>query len=995
MLITKERRSRLRCGSVNRALLVVIAIIVAAFLSYVLLPPFTSSLLSESRAALSVGRFEIAIQKAQQFLAAHPESIEGWTLLARAGIRAHDSDLWKSALDRLTRLRTSEASALCIAVGSEEMKQFRAATAEMALRQAIAISPDLPEPWRLLAQLLAVQGRPRETAECLVQLIRLSDFTSGDLQTLAWPNSAFDDPARVDSLLKADPQNLTPMLGHVGTALNQNRTADAERLLNAIIQRHPKSSRAVAVQGLLLAERNAPEFLDWQRDLSANGQEEPETWIARGIWLQHHGQVSAAAKCFHQAITLDPRNLNAASDLGHTLQSLGESALGHEFLDWARLQQEITELSKRIQERDNPENLKGIIERLEQTGRIWEAWGWSRLYSHTSPQDSTAAEVEARLKARLAPDLPRTALASIPGQKFDWSKLKAPEWPVDSATSVSPAPAPQEINLTFTDDAGRLGIEFHFENGSPQKRTIVQTSGGGVAALDYDRDGWCDLYYTQGGKDPAAPSQLALDELFRNESGQGFKRVTVPAAVFEDRFSQGVASGDIDNDGFPDLYVANLGLNRLLRNNGDGTFSDITSEAGLKETGWSTSVAIADLNGDGSAELFSVRYAGGPEITTRECRDPDGHIGVCRPTLFPAEVDLVAVSSGDGRFQEVCSEAGLNLPDGRGFGLVVADFNGDDRLDVFIANDQTANFLMLQTEASSVPLRFVEQAVQSGVAFDRDGYPQACMGVAAADINDDGRPDLFITNFAEESATLYVSQPYGSYADLTRDAQLRDSSYHPLGFGTQFLDADLDGRFDLVVLNGHILDAPEIGKPAAMLPQLFRGLPQLRFAEVLTADPASFFSQRRIGRGLCSLDWNRDGLPDFAGSFLDKNAVLGTNRSFPAGHCVSIEFVGVASSRDAIGTRVELSLADGSKRRWQLMAGDGFAASNQRGLHLGIGALTQIESLDVRWPSGQTQLFKDVQAGHNWIAVEGRPRLYSTGRHHQPNDKSGEVSEAN
>jgi hypothetical protein len=486
------------------------------------------------------------------------------------------------------------------------------------------------------------------------------------------------------------------------------------------------------------------------------------------------------------------------------------------------------------------------------------------------------------------------------------------------------------------------------------------------------------LYFTQGGSDPAAATQTALDALYRNEAGRGFQEVTPQAAIHEDRFSQGVATGDIDNDGFPDLLIANLGQNRLLRNNGDGTFTDVTSSSGLTATGWSTSVAIADLNRDGDPDLFSVRYAGGPEITRRVCRDPTGKLGVCRPTLFPAEADIVAISSGDGRYTELCQEAGLDLPDGRGFGLVVADFNGDRRLDVFIANDQTANYLLIQEDAGRGKLRFSDEAITSGVAFDRDGYPQACMGVASGDTNDDGRPDLFVTNFADESDTLYVSQPHGGYLDMTRQARLRDPSFHPLGFGTQFLDADLDGRLDLLVLNGHIHGSADAGKSPAMLPQLYRGLAKGRFAEVLSEDPKDFFNVPRIGRGLCVLDWNRDGRTDFAGSFLDGKAVLGTNRSSTSGHWLAMEFVGVQSNRDGIGTRVRLEFSDGTERFWQLTAGDGFAAANERRLQLGLGPHSCVDVLEIEWPSGLSQRFTDVRGDRQWTAIEGRSQLHES-----------------
>lgn len=937
--------------------------------------PSLKTLTIDAKKAIVAGDSGRAVEKTQQLVLRAPKSIEGWILRAQAGALAEDRTIWEPAIEIVESANPKEALALWMTIGGREMRNLHAATAEHAFRRAIAISRDRPEPWRLLSQLLSVQGRPRETVECLLALIRLRDFTTGDLLTLAWQNSAINDPSRVGSLLQADPENLVPMLAYVGSALNENRAADAEQYLDRILARHPDSSRALALLGRLLADRDAPEFLLWQRDRSARAALEPEAWIAQGVWLRTHEQTSAATRCFHRAVELDPRHLSALSELGHALQMLGETSLGAAFLERAGVQQEISNLAKRIEEQGDTRSTRKLIELLEQTGRLWEAWAWCRLYQNTTPGDAFAANCLARLQNRLTPDLPRTVTETMPGRDFDWSRLAQPRWSPTEKNKTGVEPASAEVALTFEDEAQRLGIDFHFKNGPEKGGTIAQTSGGGVAAIDYDRDGWCDLYFTQGGGDLTAENQTELDLLSRNNSGEGFQNVTAQAGVREDAFSQGVAAGDFDNDGFPDLYVANLGRNRLLRNNGDGTFADVTSSSGLNSTGWTTSCAIADLNGDGHPELFSVRYAGGPEIATRICRDLTGRPGVCRPTLFPAEPDLVAINSGDGRYLELCAEAGLDLPEGRGFGLVIADFNGDRHLDVFVANDQTANYLLIRADQKHDQLRFSDEAVSSGVAYDQDGFPHASMGIASGDINNDGRIDLLVTGFADEPDAVYISQPMGTYLDMIRPAGLRDPSFRPLGFGAQFLDADLDGQLDLVVLNGHIHDTSDIGKSPAMLPQLYRGRADGRFAEVRDADKKNFFNMPRLGRGLCVLDWNRDGLPDFAGSFLDGNAVLATNRSTPAGHSLTMQFAGTQGSRDAVGTRVRLVFSDGTERHWEATAGDGFAASNEHRLHLGLGQHARVAQVEIDWPTGVLQRFSHVRADTQWIAVEGRAHL--------------------
>jgi len=957
-----------------------VVLLVGSLAYFFLTRPNLELIARDARRAVKIGGDDTAMTKVRKWVQLAPESAEAWQLLAEAARQAKDDELRDDAMTHLETLNASAAIDFWVQLGSEEMKNYRAAKAEHALRRALSVSAEQPEPWRLLAQLLAIQGRPHETAECLLNLIRLDSFSQGDLLTLAWPNSAIHDLTRVETLLEAEPANRVPMLALVGAALNENRLDDAEKMLNRILECHPGNSRATALLGILLAERDAPEFSQWRRDLSSNADVEPECWIAKGTWLRTHGQTSASARCFWKAVELDPRHLNALTELGQTMRMLDEPEVAADLLDHANLQQEITEFARRIEEQGDSQSVRNIVNKLEQAGRIREAWAWCQLHNRENSDDLVDRSTVVRLSSRITPALPRTAPEHIPGTKYNWSKLADPNWQAPASQSKSiPATAPQETTLSFIDEALSLGVHFDFENGPEKGGTIVQTSGGGVAAIDYDRDGWCDLYFTQGGSDLSLLQQSAMDAIFRNLNGKAFQELSATVGISEDGFSQGVSVGDFNNDGFADLYVANVGRNRLLRNNGDGTFMDVTEEAGLEATGWTTSCAIADLNGDGNPDLFNVRYARGPDITTRVCRDSDGQPGVCRPTLFPAETDLLALSHGNGTFLELCEEVGLNLPDGRGFGLVVADFNADRKLDVFVANDQTANFMLIQAHSESGELHYTEEAIFYGVGFDRDGFPQACMGIASGDVNDDGRTDLLVTNFANESNTLYESQPHGGYLDTTREAKLRDAGFQMLGFGAQFLDADLDGRLDLVVMNGHILDSPETGRPASMRPQFFRGLTNGSFAESTGATQDDFFQRPRIGRGLCVLDWNRDGRTDFAASLIDGNAAVVSNRTTNVGNWLSLDFVGVQCSRDAIGVTVAATRPDGTTRNWQNTAGDGFATSNERRMHLGLGTASEVMKLEIRWPSGKSQEFLNIPGNTHWTAVEGRAGLYPAG----------------
>ncbi|MBW3543639.1 MAG: CRTAC1 family protein, partial [Planctomycetes bacterium] len=487
--------------------------------------------------------------------------------------------------------------------------------------------------------------------------------------------------------------------------------------------------------------------------------------------------------------------------------------------------------------------------------------------------------------------------------------------------------------------------------------------------------------------------QPSLDRLFRNLGNGRFEDVTLAATIIEDRFSQGATVGDFDSDGFPDLYVANIGGNRLFRNNGDGTFSDVTERTATAGDRWTTSCLMADLNGDALPEIYAVNYLSGEDVFTRVCNDRGGS-GICMPQHFPAAQDQLYLNLGDGRFEDITERAGIAVPDGKGLGIVAADFLGRGRLDLFIANDAVPNFFFenqtsgprpstLDSRPSSGPQLstlnprpstplFSEQALLKGVALNRGGQAEACMGVAAGDADGDGRIDLFVTNFHLESNTLYLQREGGWFDDATRDAGLRQPSLSLLGFGTQFLDADLDGRLDLIVTNGHIDDFTSDGTAYRMPPQFFRGLGGGRFQELPADSLGPYFAERYLGRGLARLDWNRDGREDVVVSHLDAPAALLTNETQPAGHFLVIRLVGVESNRDAIGATVTVRTAD-AVETGQLTAGDGYLASNQRQLVFGLRTAQRVEEMLVRWPSGREERFVDLAVDAELIAVEGAP----------------------
>jgi hypothetical protein len=539
------------------------------------------------------------------------------------------------------------------------------------------------------------------------------------------------------------------------------------------------------------------------------------------------------------------------------------------------------------------------------------------------------------------------------------------------------APVSSEGRVAFTDEANSTGLQFTYHNGatSGDSESLFEFDGGGVAVLDYDGDDWPDLYLTQGGPLPfeAVPRSDA-DRLFRNLGNGRFLDVTSAARLHEIAYSQGVTVGDVNNDGFPDLYVANIGPNSLYLNNGDGTFTDATQASGTAGAEWTSSCVVADINGDALPDVYAVNYLGLEELRSRLCLKSSPNR--CTPDQFPSEPDRLYLNRGNGQFEEVTRPAGIVDLDGRGLGIIAADFDASHRVSLFVGNDMSRNFFFAnQTSARGAAPSFSERALLQGIATDSRGAPKASMGIAAGDANGDGLFDLFITNFYRESNNLYLQQPDHTFSDATWTANLAESGFYMLGWGAQFLDGELDGFPDLIVTNGHVHKPSDSVIPYHMAPQYFRNAGQGRFVELPAATVGEFFAGKYLGRSLARLDWNRDGLEEACISHLNSPAALLLNRTRDHGHYLAVRLVGVDSDRDAIGATVHV-ISGGRESKRQLMAGDGYQASNQRRLVFGLGTSEQIEAVNVNWPSGLSESFSNLEIDEEYVLIEGRPTAF-------------------
>jgi enediyne biosynthesis protein E4 len=527
--------------------------------------------------------------------------------------------------------------------------------------------------------------------------------------------------------------------------------------------------------------------------------------------------------------------------------------------------------------------------------------------------------------------------------------------------SVAPGVIPQ-----FRDDGRLAGLNFTFDNGTSSSHQLPESGSGGVGLLDYDGDGWLDVYAVQGGRfPPRVDSPGTGDRLFRNQGNGTFEDVTRASGIagMVLGYGHGVTVGDYDNDGRPDLFITRWRAYALYHNRGDGTFEDATATSGLGgDRDWPTSAAFADLDNDGDLDLYVCHYLRWDVQRPRLCRSPasSGFV-TCMPRLFEALPDHVFRNDG-GHFRDVTAEAGVVDHDGRGLGVVAADLDDDGRVDLFVANDMSANLLFHNLGGFS----FEEVAHPWGAAANADGGYQAGMGTACGDLDGDGRIDLAVTNFFGESTTFYQNLG-GFFGDRTSAIGLAAPSRFLLGFGISMSDMNNDGWLDLLTVNGHVGDyRPEA--PHTMPAQLLIGGPSGRVYDVSDRAGAPF-AVPHLGRGLATGDLDNDGRLDAIAVAQNEPLVYLHNQT-EVHHYLVLALEGTASNRDGVGTRIAIS-AGGRKQVGQRTGGGSYQSANDPRIHFGTGASTRVDTVEVRWPSGRVDLFSDLQADIGYLIREG------------------------
>jgi enediyne biosynthesis protein E4 len=762
-------------------------------------------------------------------------------------------------------------------------------------------------------------------------------------------------------------------LGRANLAIRQGAFDEVPRRIDACLKRHPDDVPAWRARlDWAMATGRLAEAREALDHLPAAESDAAEIHRLAAWFAARRGDVAAETRGLEQLVEADPADGAAFDRLAELAVREGKpdraAELRRRKTDVDQLKGEYQQLLLRDQPLRDASRMAVLAEKL---GHRFEAKVFANVALAADPSRDDLKAALGRLETRPTPAAARgKTLAAELGEPLA-TQGDRPAAAAAKDASVDP--------IRFDDDAGRAGLGHVFDNGETPVHQMPEVSSGGVGLIDFDGDGWLDVYALQGGPfPPPGPSVKSQkpdartargDRLYRNRRDGTFDDVTESAGLSgtSQGYGHGVAVGDYDRDGRDDLFVTRWRSYALYRNRGDGTFEDVTTAAGLGgDRDWPTSAAFADLDNDGDLDLYVCHYLKWDAEHPRLCQNRT-HTAYtsCDPLDSESLPDHVFRNDG-GRFVDVTAEAGIVDRNGRGFGVVAVDVDDDNRVDLFVANDRSPNYLFRNKGG----FRFEEQGLTAGVACNAHGGNQAGMGVASGDLDGDGRLDLAVTNFFDESTTLFHNLGGGQFADHTAAVGLAAPSRDRLGFGIAFLDVNNDGPLDLLTANGHVTDyRPEI--PYAMPAQLLVGGNGGWLTDA-TARAGAPFLVPHLARGLAIGDLDNDGRIDALMVAGNEPMVYLHNRT-AGGHFVTIALEGTKSNRDGVGARVMVD-ASGTRRVSQRLGGGSFQSASDPRLHFGLGSAIRIDCIEVRWPSGLVDSFRNLDADKGYRLREGDPK---------------------
>ena len=916
--------------------------------------------LDEATLALNEGRLADARMLLQELHDEQPDDETVAVMLATVvGFQGESS----TALKLLEELSGFDRNpALLLKAGQIAMDGYFLDKADELLARCLTLQPEDVTALRVLAMLRTTVMDSAAARPLFVELDRLGQLTAQDVLTIIMADRIRSDVdenmKHLRGALKMEPGSARSIAALVDNFLTLGQATEAESFLREALRLSVTDHWRIdlARASLFLAQDKREEAAKIVSRLPQAADATERVWLLRGKVLEQLGNHRAALDCYLNAEALDPLDpeppyliarateKSAASPDQNQLAKMRERA--------ARLQAISVETSALL----NLESEAEAIERLAKlsglligVGATREAavilkWLTDEGYSfNTMKEPQAALESQSNPSPRVLSTLPMKALRPVSASEFD---------------SDSAKPAPMEFQSlagqlrqpVFSDVTQQLGVAFEYVCPESNRTEVLASLGGGVACFDLDHDGHVDLFFPQGGH---APEQRVagsdLGACLRRQQ-QVFADVATVAGFSAGDYSHGAAVSDFNNDGFDDLLITSFGINQFWINLGDGTFQQADELCLSMLSEWSSSAVFADLDDDGDDDLYVVHYL--------DDLCPEIKIGDCGPRTLNACQDRLYENIGDGGFREITETAGIVANGGKGLGAVAADFNQDGRLDVFVGNDATENFLW-SNESDHSGIKLNNIAIQSGVAVGSDGRPQACMGIAIADVDENSFPDLFVSNFEFETNTFYSNRGEFQFVDQGRVMGLEEGSYALMGWGTQFFQLDDDMKPDLALLNG-FLDA----RP--LRPQLY--LQSSEGFRDVSEIAGPWFQHPWSARGLAVCDLNNDGVQDLVATMRSGTpALLQSNQS--SAKRFTLVLSGRTCSRVATGARVTVTSA-GRTVTQELFAGGGYLCANQLMLSLPCSSERVVESIRIEWPDRHSDEWQNVTVAARMIAVE-------------------------
>lgn len=849
-------------------------------------------------------------------------------------------------------------------------------------------NPEAHDQRRSLVGFLCEAQRMEILPEHLMRLFRARQFDLRLLLAVTETSSRRLSPKTSERLMERNPDDHRVRLAEAFVMMYRHDSKAAAAILEDILEHHPKFAPAHAMYGqALIAENRLVDIPNWLNAATPQSSKYADYWLTLGDLAMQKTQLREAVRAYWEATRRDPGSNPAWDRLGQAMLQLQATNSEATAISADQVEAVLARSSEMLDLRErfnhfaadgqtNQSKATDVALALLNLGRVWEAEAWSALATTLpdAPLDELP-ELRERILAKLSNDQAWIS-GDASASSLDFSHFPVPVVSeASSMTSPTNAIVPKLAgteHVRLEEQSNAWGLRDIASNNNPtdaRLAAIIRSTGVGGGAIDYDLDGLPDIMVMGAGGTMQAQDSQA-NQLLRN-LGNSFQEISERAGVADRGFGQGLAIGDFNEDGFPDLFFANLGQNRLLRNNGDGSFTDCTELLIENDAqSWSTSAVFVDLNQNGIADLVVTNYCQTVSGLDMGCPNEEGVVGPCHPLMFPADADVFYEGVGNGSFRDITTEWVSEPSTGRGLGILAGNLDGS-KFGIFIANDMSRNAFYTPTKRED-GISLQENASIRGVALDGRTQAQASMGIASSDFDLDGDLDFYVTGFGREYNIYYEQVAPGIWRDETNKLDLAQPTLSVVGFGTEAIDLDNDGIDEIAVTNGHIGDFsdPE-SLPYEQPLQLFRRQSNGCFELISDDQWGNYFTDHHVGRGLWTMDANLDGKMDLVVTHTKEQLRLLINQSEKAGNSIGFQVKGTTCSRDAIGAIVRFT-CNGQERSMWLLAGDGYMCSNEKILRAGVGDAQRVDNVRVIWPDGQTQEVGTLETATDYLLIEGQ-----------------------